>query len=244
MTRPYLLDPKFLKEQVHKKSQPEFAVAVREMELAHRHADEMLADGRLSKAEHEDFEAHLYGRFIQELPVSEFQELLKNGGMDDLQALAGHDGSRDVFDVEDARQAVEAKIKMDALDNAWAEGRINNEYYAKENQRVDHDIRNFNEDLDDAIAGDDFGKGALHYFVERHDDPGHEKSLSDYLADKYGSETPRNSGSDAPAGYVEHNVEVFMHQTGSPARREAERSEYRAEQLDSQMSGITSLDGD
>jgi len=115
MTRPFLLSPKHLKEQAHARMEPEFAAATRELELAHRHADEMLETGRLTKEEHDDFEAHLYSKFIEALPVSEFQELVKNGGMDYLQSLAGYDESRgDAGDVEDTRKAIEAKIKADA----------------------------------------------------------------------------------------------------------------------------------
>ncbi len=210
MTRPFLLSPKHLKEQAHARMEPEFAAATRELELAHRHADEMLETGRLTKEEHDDFEAHLYSKFIEALPVSEFQELVKNGGMDYLQSLAGYDESRgDAGDVGDTRKAIEAKIKADALDMAWADSRIDDKYYAENSQQVNRDIHHFDEKMDARLADGDFAGAAGEYFVGRHDVPDHERDLTAYLKDKYGDapgpDTKRNSSSDKPEGYVERN---------------------------------------
>lgn len=226
MTRPFLLDPEFLKAQAHKRYAPEFATEIKEMELAHRHADAMLADGRLTKAEHEDFEAHLYSKFIDALPVGEFQELMKNGGMEDLQALAGHDGTRDVGDVEDARKAIEAKVKGDALDNAWAAGDIDNKYFAEQSQRLDHDLRRFDENRDDQVAAEDYDGAAMKYFVERNDDPGHDRDLAAFLTKKYGNDPGDKRGFEEPVGQVEHEIEIQMPSSGA--------------KID--LSGITDLD--
>lgn len=207
MTRPFLLSPKHLKEQAHSKMEPEFAAATKELELAHRHADAMLEDGTLTKEEHEHFEAHLYGKFIDALPVSEFEELVKNGGMDHLQSLAGYEGDHDAGDIEDTRKIIEAKIKADALDMAWADSRIDDKYYAQANR--DMELRH-DEAMDAKLADEDFAGAAGEYFIGRHDVPDHENSLLSYFKGKYGDappgpDTKRNSSYDAPEGYVERD---------------------------------------
>jgi hypothetical protein len=211
-TRPFLLNPTFLKEQAHKKKEPEFAAATKELELAHRHADEMLADGLLTKEEHDHFEAHLYSKFIDALPVDEFHELLENGGMNYLQGLAGYEGNHDAGDIVDTRKAIEAKITANALDNAWVEGRIDSKWYAEANRdRVElhHD-----EDRDAKLADENYDGAAMDYFLSRVDVSDHDNELAAYLKGKYGEgdpgpDTERNSSYDAPEGFVEHNVEVF-----------------------------------
>jgi hypothetical protein len=209
MTRPFLLSPKHLKEQAHAKMDPEFATATKELELAHRHADEMLAAGTLTKEEHDHFEAHLYSKFIDALPVSEFEELVKNGGMDHLQSLAGYEGDHDAGDIVDTRRAIEAKIKADALDMAWADSRIDDKYYAENSQQVNRDIHHFDEKMDVRLADEDYSSAAGNYFVERHDVPDHDRDLTSYLKGKYsdapGPATKRNSSYDKPEGFVEHN---------------------------------------
>lgn len=235
-----LNSPELLKAGAFRKKDPEFAAAVRELEMAHKYADAMLADGKLTQQEADHFEAHLYGKLIDALPVEQFHELMKNGGMDHLQSLAGYEGDHDAGDIEDTRKEIEAKIKADALDEFWVAGRITNEHYTKANRDVElrHD-----EAMDDTIADEEYDKGAMNYFIERDADPGHDRDLNAYLADKYGDkpgpDTPRNSSSDAPEGYVEHNIEVFA---GSPAQRTAARESELAAQRDSENLGITSYD--
>src|SRR5438309_6141019 len=124
MAHNMLSSPELLKAGAFRKHDPEFAATVREMELAHRHADRMLADGKITQEEADHFEAHLYGKILEALPVDDFQRLVENGGMDHLQALAGYEGDHDAGDIEDTRKAIEQKIKADALDEAWLSGRI------------------------------------------------------------------------------------------------------------------------
>jgi hypothetical protein len=235
-----LNSPKMLKDASFKRKNPEFAAAVREIELAHQHADEMLATGRLTQEEADHFEAHLYGEFIEALPVDEFEKLMKNGGMDELQALAGYEGDHDAGDIEDTRKAIEAKIKAHALDDAWLKGRISEKYYAEQSRDIEkyHD-----EAMDNRLADGDYENAAVDYFMSRNDVPEHGNDLVRYLKGKYGDapgpDTKRNSGSDKPPGHVEHNIEVFVqdHHTNNPNREDKAVDSYIADRYGSSSGG-------
>jgi hypothetical protein len=221
MAQNLLTSPELLKAAAFRKKNPEFAAAVRELELAHMYADRMLAAGRLTQEEADHFEAHLYGKFIEALPVDEFQELMKNGGMDHLQSLAGHDGTRDAGDVEDTRKLIEAKIKAEALDEAWLEGRIDSKYYAEQSQKIE---KYQDEELDKRIADEDYDGAAREYFISRNDVPSHERDLVKFFKDKYGE----NPSASKPPGYVDHEtvIDAPYSMTNNPNRSERSDDGY------------------
>jgi hypothetical protein len=107
--------------------------------------------------------------------------MMKDGRLEQLEALASHDGTRDGGDVQDDRNALLNKIKADALDDAWLSRKITSEHYARENELLDR-----NEELSNRIADGDHDGVAAEYFASRHDGSAQESQLLGYLKDKYG----------------------------------------------------------
>lgn len=211
-----------LRDLSWRKQKPEFADAVQELDLAFQHAARMVKAGKLTRQEADDFEGYLYGQYMEALPVDEFGEMLKDGRLNQLQALAGHDGTRNVGDVDDARKAVLTKIKADALDEAWLNQKIDSSHYAEESRKL-----GTSEDLDAKMADGDFDSAAAEMFASRNDAaPDHDNDLVTYLKGKYGDgpKTPEN-----PPGRVIH--ENIMGQPPAEERRSA-----------TDANGITDLD--
>jgi hypothetical protein len=171
-----------LKQLASAKRNPELAETVSEITHSLNYAEKMRKAGKLTKSEFEDFEASQYNRYIEALPPDEFHEMMKDGRLDQLQAMGGHDGSRDGYGVEKARRAVSDKIKADALDEAWLSQKIDAKRYAQEMS----DISVKDHDLDNRLADEDYDGVAAERFASRHDAPKDytsefEKIFSEYL---------------------------------------------------------------
>jgi len=141
-----ITSPKMLRTLSNRKRNPEFEEAVREVKLAHMYADKMLAEGRLTQKEADHFEAHLYGKLLEALPVDDFHRMMEDGSLEDLRALAGYEGDHDAGDIEDIRNEIYRKVQADALDEAWIEGRVDSKYYAEGNREIEryHDEKTDN----------------------------------------------------------------------------------------------------
>ena len=190
-----------LRQLASSKRNPEFASEVRELLIASQHAGQMLKSGKLSKDEFEDFEAHLYAKYIDALPIDDFQEMMEDGRLDQLRAIAGHDDQRNGLDADEERAAVSKKVTLDALDDAWLNQKIDSQRYAEECR-----ILGTSEDLDNRLADGDYDGVASEFFAERHDVSDHGNDLLNYLKDKYG-DAP---SPDAPPGRVERERLVDM----------------------------------
>jgi hypothetical protein len=189
-----------LKQLAKDRREPDFAAELRALQLAMQHADRMVAAGRLTKAERADFDSHLFQKTLDALPVDDFQSMMEDGSLDDLQALAAHDGTRDVGDVEDAREAISRKIQKDALDEMWLEQRINSRQYAELGAKIEH-----NNDHNDRIADGDYDGAAAEQFASRHDTSTHEADLHAFLEKQYGKDY--RGSDDAPRAIREEATE-------------------------------------
>ena len=197
-----MFNSKLLSQQSFNKQNPEFAEAVHELDLGHAYASQMFKAGKLTREELADFEAIQYSKFIDALPIDLFHEMMHDGRLDQLQALAGHDGTRNGVDVDEARQSIENKIKLDALDDAWLNQKIDSVRYADECHKIEP-----TEELGNRLADGDHDGVASEFFASRHDSAkNHGNDLLTYLKDKY-SDAPNP---DAPPGRVEREHIVDM----------------------------------
>ena len=197
-----------LKQTASMKRNPESAAQLIQLQNAARHASFMHANGKLSDAEFADFEAHLFSGYIDALPVEDFSEMMADGRLHDLQAMAGHDGTRDVYDAEDARAVIAKKVSADFLDSLWLEQKIDSKEYANLSREI-----GTSEKLDDRMADGDFDGAASEMFASRNDTGSKvETDLNAYLAKTYGGEKTDTN----PLGYVEHDI-VLMPGERQPA---------------------------
>ncbi|QDM27875.1 hypothetical protein FNL56_18375 [Tardiphaga sp. vice304] len=173
------MHPQVLRELSQSKVNPEFASAIREIESTVAYAAKMHKAGKLSKAEMADLEGHLWGQYISALPVDDFHEMMNDGRLDQLMALASHEDSRNGSDVEQERAAVLHKVKADALDEAWLSQKIDAQTYAELSR--EHVGRL--EVSDDKSADGDYDAAASEVFASRHDrDPSQENILEKWLS--------------------------------------------------------------
>jgi hypothetical protein len=182
-----------LKNLAHARRNPEFAEAMQELTHAANYGQKMRSAGKLSKVEHEEFERLLLTKYIEALPVDDFQEMMKDGRLEQLQALAGHEDDRDSGDVQDSRNAIYRKVQADALDEAWLDQRITAEHYAREARDLSP-----SEEIDLKISNGDHASAAAEMFAARHDVSTHDADLSAYLDKTYGSDRYGDKVSSEP----------------------------------------------
>lgn len=182
-----------LKQLASAKRNPEFGEAVSEITHSLNYAAKMRKAGKLTKSEYEDFEAAQYNRYIEALPPDEFHEMMKDGRLDQLQAMASHDGKRDGYGVERARRIVSNKIKADALDEAWLSQKIDAKRYADEMREISAQ----DDDLDTRTADGDYDTVAAERFASRHDGPPDHKSDFEKIFSEY---LPKGDRGTAPVG--------------------------------------------
>lgn len=210
-----------LAQLAHAKRNPEMAEEIAGFNHARDRAAKMLKAGKLTQREFSDFESHLYGKLLDALPADEFEAMMKDGRLADLETLArSHDGTRDSYGVEEDRKAVERKVKADALDEAWLEQRIDNKKFAELSGRHVET----NEDLNNRMADGDYDAVAAEMFASRHDAPAnHEGVLKGWLGKEYQapkSQAPRSH----PTGVVEHERTAQMPYSVSSGPRGGEQS--------------------
>ncbi|MBH5372815.1 hypothetical protein [Bradyrhizobium glycinis] len=171
----------------HSFAKSEFADQLRGANIAIAFASEMVAAGKLTKREFREYEAHLWHQMLDELPVEQFSEMMKDGSLEELEKLArGYDDRRDSHDVLEQRKAIERKVKADALEQKWLEGKIDSKTYAQLSR--EHVGRS--ERLDKLIADEDHEGAALEAFGDRYGDSRDLGSeLERYLNERYGSGT-------------------------------------------------------
>jgi hypothetical protein len=186
------LDSAFLREHSFVRRNPEFAAEFQELLSANEYAKGMVKAGKLSPQEFEDFEGSLYQKLIEALPIDDFHEMMKDGRLQSLQDLAGHDGTRDVGDVEDARREIDKKVIADALDEAWLFQKIDHKTYTEASRKIET-----SEDLDNRLADGDYEDVAVEMFGSRNDVPDHDADIKAYCDKTYGK-----SAGDKPAGRV------------------------------------------
>ncbi|MFA5952771.1 MAG: hypothetical protein WC807_21125 [Hyphomicrobium sp.] len=154
-----------LSRLVSSKKDPEFAETVKALVNKAEYAANMRARGKLTKAEHEDFEAGLYAQYLEALPMDEFVSMQKDGRYAQLETLAGHDGTRDGYDVRKHRDAIEKKITADALDDAWLSQKIDSKRYSEENRSL-----GTSDDLSQRVTDGDYDGASSEFFATRHDE--------------------------------------------------------------------------
>jgi len=202
---------------------------IRAIGAARQHAEKMFQAKKLSSREMADIDAVCFQQLIDALPVNEFNEMMKDGRLEQLQALAGHDGERHPGEVDAAREAVVAKLKHDYLDNAWLDGEMNSRDYADANRNIE---KFKDEEAGNRIAAGDYDGVASEYFASRHDTTKADQAsdLSSYLQAKFGgheknSRELRNQGSEAPPGYVKQELIVQQHVNVSNSGRSSRNEE-------------------
>ena len=171
-----------LKQLAVSKRNPEFGEKVTEITDGLKYAERMLKAGKLTKSEFADFEAHQFTAYLEALPVDEFSEMMNDGRLNQLQALAGHDGTRDNYGVDQARRAVSNKIKAEALEEGWLSQKIDTKRYAQEMREVSPR----DDDLETRMADEDYDGVAAERFASRHDAPKDHRSdfqkiFADYI---------------------------------------------------------------
>jgi len=175
------MHPQLLRQMSFGKQHPGLAGELQELDHAIAHAARMQRDGRLTKQEAADVEAVVWGKYIDLLPVDDFNAMMKDGRLDALMALAGDDRSRD--DYQELQQEAFRKVKADALDDAWASQKIDSKTYA-ELAREHVEKIGQTEDLDNRMNDGDYDGAASELFASRHDrEPNHEGVLNKWLAD-------------------------------------------------------------
>jgi hypothetical protein len=125
-----------MKSKAAPKKDPEFYEAQQELAYRHQWATMMKDAGRLTKAEFSEFEAHLAAAYLEAIPVERFVEMQEDGSYADLEAIAGHDGKRDRYDVLKDRGALNKKITQDVLDTALAENKIDAKRWNEEQGKL------------------------------------------------------------------------------------------------------------
>jgi len=115
-------------------------------ELAHklRWAGQMAEDGRLTKSELKEYEAHLASAYLDALPTELFVEMRDDGSLADLEAVARHhDGTRDGYDVRRDREALDRRVTENGLDEAWSRNVIDSGRYLEQSWKYvpDDDLR-------------------------------------------------------------------------------------------------------
>lgn len=209
----HALNADFLHALAFNKRNPEFTKAATKLAAAHQHAVSMFDAGRLSKSEYHDLEAVLFSELIDALPVETFQEMMADGRLEQLQALAGHDGTRGAGEVDAARAAVAKKVNHDFLDAAWLEQRIDSATYADALAQLERPGERG--ELHDRLAEGDFDGAASEEFARRHDvGTGPENDLSKWIKDKYG-EGPKKA--EKPPFEVIRETVVDVAGTGAGA---------------------------
>ena len=180
------------------KRNPENAKQLLQLQNAAKHAAVMHSRGKLSDAEFADFEAHLFNGYIAALPVEVFHDMMNDGSLHDLQEMAGHDGTRNVYDVEEERSSIAKKVTADFLDALWLEQKIDAKEYAEMSREI-----GTSEDLDNRMAGGDYEGAASEMFASRHDtNTKVETDLGKYLS-SLTSKSERK-----PDGYVSHDEDT------------------------------------
>ncbi|WFU68587.1 hypothetical protein [Bradyrhizobium sp. CB2312] len=176
-----------LKRTAFAKRHPEWEDNLRGANIAIAHAAGMVQAGKLTHKEYREYEAHLWHQMLEEMPMEVFSEMQADGSLKDLEALArGYDDDRDAGDVLDGRNAVERKVKADALELAWLTNTIDSKKYAQLSR--EHVGRS--ERLDELIADEDHEGAAVEAFGDKYEGGAdHDNDLARFLNEKYGGGT-------------------------------------------------------
>jgi hypothetical protein len=178
-----LLTNDFLRNAGALRRHPEFATELTELNHASAHTARMLKAGKLTVRQASELEAHFVEKLIEVIPPGDFHEMMKDGRLTELQALAGYDDDRDAADVADDRKALMNKIKADALEEAWLSQKIDSTRYAEESRK----LSGSNEDLDNRLADGDGPGVAVEYFAGD-DQPTHDADLQRFMSKTYGED--------------------------------------------------------
>lgn len=179
-----------LKRSAFAKRHPEWEDDLKGANIAIAHAGRMVEAGKLTHKEFKEYEAHLWQQMLEAMPVEVFSEMMTDGSIKDLEALASYDDDRDSHDVTEGRKAIERKVKADALELKWLDGTIDSKTYAQ----LSRDHVGKSERLDDMIADGDHEGAAVEAFGEAFEDrygnaPDQDNELVRYLNEKYGGGT-------------------------------------------------------
>lgn len=128
------------------------------MALARGHAAVMLADGKITKAEMQDFEAMLLSEAMKAMPMEDYAAMRKDGRWEKLEKLTAHDGKRAVYDVGVDRGNVAKKVIRDALNELWIGGHMDDDTFKLESQKLGmpDDLKMAVTDKDENAAIDTF----------------------------------------------------------------------------------------
>jgi hypothetical protein len=159
-----------LRLQAAEKRFPEFYAQCQEIEQYYQIAQTLHRDGKLSRNELRDFEGSLWEKYQSALPMEMYVAFVNSGAREDLEALAGSDDedTRSQEGISRARKDVTNKIKLELMDNAWLDQRIDAKTYA---ELYLSEIDASDDGLREQVHSGNHDRAASEIYARRHDRP-------------------------------------------------------------------------
>jgi hypothetical protein len=193
-----------LRAAANERRNPRFTEDMRGATMGGEFAHGMLGRGELTEREFKDFIKHHWRDLYEKSPPEQWDEMMKDGSLNDLDLLArgvDDDDDRDGDDIIDAGKAANLKVMRAALEGEWQGGRIDSRRYAQlhsdhigRDSRVDRLLAAGEEALeagDTDRAAQIFDHAASAVWALGHQGDDHEADLEDYIDQKYRGEKPR-----------------------------------------------------
>src|SRR5262249_14630873 len=147
---------------------------------------------------------HHWRDLYEKLPPGQWDEMMKDGSLNDLDLLArgtDDDDHRDADDIIEAGKAANLKVMRAALEGGGQGGRIDRRRYAQlhsdhigRDPRVDKLVAAAEQALeagDPERATEIFDQAASEVWALQHQEADHDADLEDYIGRKYRGEKPR-----------------------------------------------------
>lgn len=154
--------------QATQKRFPEFFEECREIGDYFNAAKALHQSGKLTQKELSNVEGFLWQKYRTALPMELYVEMVNSGARDDLEAMIGHDGTMSDEAVHRSRQDAMNKVKLELLDNAWLEQRIDAKTYA---ETYLSEIDASDDGLRDQVHRGKHDSAASEIYARRHDVP-------------------------------------------------------------------------
>ncbi|MBN9000640.1 MAG: hypothetical protein J0H75_00755 [Rhizobiales bacterium] len=154
--------------QAAQKRFPEFFEECREIGDYFNVAKALHQSGKLTQKELSNVEGFLWQKYRTALPMELYVEMVNSGARDDLEAMIGHDGTMSDEAVFRSRRDAMNKVKLELMDNAWLEQRIDAKNYA---ELYLSEIDASDEGLREQIHSGKHDSAASEIYARRHDRP-------------------------------------------------------------------------
>lgn len=154
--------------QASQKRFPEFFEECREIGDYFNAAKALHQSGKLTQKELSNVEGFLWQKYRTALPMELYVEMVNSGARDDLEAMIGHDGTMSDEAVHRSRQDAMNKVKLELLDSAWLEQRIDAKTYA---ETYLSEIDASDDGLRDQVHRGKHDRVASEIYARRHDVP-------------------------------------------------------------------------